>query len=50
MPLPIMFMLSQFANHLLPIPLESAKQLLQSSGIGQCDVKDLKVVISTENN
>ena len=48
MPLPIIYMLTQMMPHLIPIPLKTAIIRLRKMGIGQFRVKDVLVVMSTE--
>ena len=48
MPLPIIYMLTQMITHLIPIPLKTAIIRLRKMGIGQFRVKDVLVVMSTE--
>ena len=48
MPLPIIYMLTQMITHLIPIPLKTAIRRLRKMGIGQFRVKDVLVVMSTE--
>ena len=48
MPLPIIYMLTQMITHLISIPLKTAIRRLRKMGIGQFRVKDVLVVMSTE--